>query len=88
MINPVADLVNVPRHRIFANNLLFEADGKFRGFDENEPTSRDGGKPKVVQLLKDRHGYQTVVMMGDGATDMQVSVQLISIHIYNARNLV
>ena len=71
MINPVADLVHVPRHRIYANNLLFKDDGAFNGFDPNEPTSRDGGKPKVIQLLKDTHGYKSVVMMGDGATDMQ-----------------
>jgi phosphoserine phosphatase len=42
-----------------------------RGFDDKELTCRDGGKPKVVQTLKDAHGYDTMVMIGDGATDMQ-----------------
>ena len=36
-----------------------------------EPTSRDGGKASVVKSLKAAHGYQTVVMVGDGATDLQ-----------------
>lgn len=71
MINPVASRLKVPMHRIFANNLLFGPDGSYRGFDESEPTSRDGGKPAVIQSLKDRHGYSPVVMIGDGATDMQ-----------------
>ena len=30
-----------------------------------------GGKAKVVADLKAKHGYKTVVMVGDGATDME-----------------
>lgn len=71
MINPVAELVNVPRHRIYANDLLFNTDGSYKGFNTNEPTSRDGGKSKVIQQLKDENGYKSVIMIGDGATDMQ-----------------
>ena len=71
MINPVADMLKIPRHRIYANNLLFKADGTFSGFDPAELTSRDGGKPAVIQRLKAAHGYKTVIMFGDGATDMQ-----------------
>ena len=71
MINPVAESLKIPLHRVYANNLLFKDDGSFRGFDETEPTSRDGGKPAVIQSLKDAHGYDIVVMVGDGATDMQ-----------------
>lgn len=71
MIDPVAEMLQIPSHRIYANNLLFNADGSFAGFDEKEPTSRDGGKPAVIQFLKDCHGYKTIAMIGDGATDMQ-----------------
>lgn len=71
MINPVAETLKIPLHRVYANNLVFKEDGTFLGFDESEPTSRDGGKPAVIQSLKDAHGYETVVMVGDGATDMQ-----------------
>lgn len=72
MIEPVADQLRIPYHRIYANTLLFnESDGSFAGFDEKEPTSRDGGKPAVIQSLIDAHGYSSVVMIGDGATDMQ-----------------
>ncbi|CAN0573373.1 unnamed protein product, partial [Ectocarpus sp. 12 AP-2014] len=44
------------------------------GFDADEPTSRDGGKAKVVDLLSKEFGYKCIVMVGDGATDMQASL--------------
>ena len=61
MIEPIADHLGVPVHRIYANTLLFSAeDGSYAGFDESEPTSRDGGKPAVVQQLIHAHGYGPV----------------------------
>ena len=45
--------------------------GDFTGHDPAEPTSRAGGKAKVVADLKASRGYSTVVMIGDGATDME-----------------
>jgi len=71
MIEPIAAQVNVAKEDIYANTLLFEDDGKFKGFLETEPTSRAGGKAKVVADLKAQHGYKTVIMVGDGATDME-----------------
>lgn len=71
MINPIADLLNIPRDHIFANNLLFEDDGSFKGFDANEPTSRKGGKAVVVEQLVKKHHYHPIIMVGDGATDME-----------------
>jgi phosphoserine phosphatase len=71
MIAPVAEMLGVPSSKIFANTILFNDDGSYAGFDETEPTSRDGGKPAVVSHLKSKYGYSPVVMVGDGATDMQ-----------------
>ncbi|CAM9766839.1 unnamed protein product [Ectocarpus sp. 12 AP-2014] len=78
MIAPVADQLAIPRRNIFANRLLFgdessdgAAVGAYVGFDADEPTSRDGGKAKVVDLLSKEFGYKCIVMVGDGATDMQ-----------------
>jgi len=71
MIEPIAAQVGVDKERIFANTLLFEADGSFKSHLDSEPTSRAGGKAKVVADLKAAHGYKTVVMVGDGATDME-----------------
>ena len=48
MIEPVAEILGIPKERIYANSVLFEADGSYSGFDDQEPTSRSGGKPEVV----------------------------------------
>lgn len=71
MVLPVAERLQIPSHRVFANTILFNADGSYKTFDERAPTSRDGGKKAVIQTLIDQHGYSGVVMVGDGATDMQ-----------------
>lgn len=73
MIFPLADVLSIPRSNVFANTILFdEATGRYTGFDETAPTSRDGGKPAVVKSLKERFGSTSpIVMIGDGATDMQ-----------------
>mmetsp|Transcript_18119 Transcript_18119/g.20476 ORF Transcript_18119/g.20476 Transcript_18119/m.20476 type:complete len:241 (-) Transcript_18119:510-1232(-) len=71
MINPLATILKVPETRIYANNLLHDDTGTYIGFDPNEPTSRAGGKAKVVGMLKTEFKYETVFMVGDGATDME-----------------
>lgn len=49
-------------------------DGTYAGFDRSAPTSSDGGKARVVAALQASLGPDAVpiVMVGDGATDMQV----------------
>ncbi len=71
MIYPIAEKLRIPLHRVYANTILFDSKGEYAGFDEKEFTSRDGGKPAVIDRLKSAHGYSPVVMVGDGATDMQ-----------------
>ncbi|KAL3513043.1 hypothetical protein ACH5RR_025760 [Cinchona calisaya] len=71
MINPVASILGIPVSHIFANQLLFGSSGEFLGFDGNEPTSRSGGKATAVQLIRKAHGYRSLVMIGDGATDLE-----------------
>ena len=71
MINPIALQLGISVSNIYANNLFFTEDGEYNGFDTNEPTSKDGGKAKVIQDLIDKYDYKCVIMIGDGATDMQ-----------------
>ncbi|XP_021286442.1 phosphoserine phosphatase, chloroplastic [Herrania umbratica] len=71
MINPVASILGIPQENIFANNLLFGSSGEFLGFDANEPTSRSGGKAAAVQQIRKAQGYEVLVMIGDGATDLE-----------------
>lgn len=73
MIEPVAKELCVAKTRIYANTILFEDDdvGTYAGFDPDEPTSADGGKPKALRTIKEKNGYDVMVMVGDGATDAQ-----------------
>ncbi|KMZ56516.1 Phosphoserine phosphatase [Zostera marina] len=71
MINPVASIIGVLPENIFANQLLFGSSGEFLGFDTKEPTSRSGGKATAVRNIRKDHGYKTLVMIGDGATDLE-----------------
>ncbi|RWR83217.1 phosphoserine phosphatase, chloroplastic [Cinnamomum micranthum f. kanehirae] len=71
MIEPVASQLGIPPENIFANKLLFKSSGEFCGFDTEEPTSRSGGKAIAVQNIRKIHEYRTLVMIGDGATDLE-----------------
>jgi phosphoserine phosphatase len=71
MIEPVATLLKIPISNIVANTILFDGQGNYDSFDTNEPTSRDMGKPKALEQIKAAKGYETMVMVGDGATDAQ-----------------
>ena len=73
MIHPIAAALGIARERVYANTILFEPTGAgaYAGFDAAAPTSRDGGKAEVMRLLKAAHGYAPLVMVGDGATDLQ-----------------
>ena len=73
IIDPIADGLAIPRDRVFANTLLFDADGGYAGFDAAEFTSRSGGKADAVKHI--RKGLAgdapVVVAIGDGATDVE-----------------
>uniref|UniRef100_A0A0E0MMQ5 O-phosphoserine phosphohydrolase n=1 Tax=Oryza punctata TaxID=4537 RepID=A0A0E0MMQ5_ORYPU len=71
MIKPVAVQLGIPPENIFANQLLFGTSGEYVGFDPSEPTSRSGGKAVAVQHIRQKFGYRTLVMVGDGATDLE-----------------
>lgn len=71
IIEYFANYLAIPTTNIYANRLLFSEEGDYIGFDENEPTSQSGGKPMVVTQLKKKH--EIVVMIGDGATDLEAS---------------
>ncbi|GAU48308.1 hypothetical protein TSUD_324890 [Trifolium subterraneum] len=71
MINHVASILGIPQENIFANQLLSGSSGQFLGFDENEHTSRSGGKAIAVEQIKKDHGYKALTMIGDGATDFE-----------------
>ena len=76
MIAPLAAALALPPDAVHANVLRFDARGGYAGFDEDAPTSRDGGKREVLRRLREAlpgppHDAGPLVMVGDGATDLQ-----------------
>ena len=44
---------------------------RLAGFDERELVGHTRGKPKAIARLRDMWPYQTIVMVGDGITDLE-----------------
>ncbi|XP_006795539.1 phosphoserine phosphatase [Neolamprologus brichardi] len=71
IVEHVATQLSIPLNHVYANRLKFYFNGEYAGFDESQPTAESGGKGKVISMLKEQYGYETVVMIGDGATDLE-----------------
>mmetsp|Transcript_4497 Transcript_4497/g.11304 ORF Transcript_4497/g.11304 Transcript_4497/m.11304 type:complete len:277 (+) Transcript_4497:98-928(+) len=75
MLYPLALELHIPQDKVYANEVLFDENGEYAGFDRKNPTAASGGKPKVLNMMKRKHGYKTMIMFGDGATDMDARTQ-------------
>lgn len=68
----VADALGIPRGRVAAVDVHFDETGAYAGFDERSPLARAGGKREVMRLWRAEIGGP-VMMVGDGATDLEAS---------------
>jgi len=71
IVDHIATELGIPLDRVFANRLLFDSNGSFAGFDKNEPTSESHGKARVVNNLKNTFNFKSLIMIGDGMTDLE-----------------
>ncbi|XP_056330364.1 phosphoserine phosphatase [Danio aesculapii] len=71
IVEHVASQLCIPLQHVFANRLKFYFNGEYAGFDESQPTAQSGGKGRVISMLKEQHGFQNILMIGDGATDLE-----------------
>jgi len=69
-IRPLADHLGIAT--VEAVLLQFDADGQYQGFDPQSPTARTRGKNIVARQLKTAWNATTSVMVGDGASDLEV----------------
>ncbi|KAG1714286.1 Phosphoserine phosphatase [Nymphon striatum] len=74
LILPVAKILNIPKERVFCNKLNFSDTGHYCGFEERD-TCNSGGKQKVISRIRKEYGIKTIVMVGDGMTDLEASNQ-------------
>jgi hypothetical protein len=64
---------------VFANRMNWQFDddtgmpNKLVGFDATQATAHNKGKPAAIRALRKQHPYQTVVMIGDGITDLEAA---------------
>ncbi len=73
-IRPLADYLGIAR--VEAVDLYFDAAGHYAGFDEAYPTTRSGGKPEIIRALKAELRPARVVMVGDGASDLETTPEV------------
>ena len=71
IIAPVADRLGVAPERVFANDLIYDAEGRVTGVDDANPLSHADGKPKVIASL---NLPRPIVMVGDGWNDAEVKL--------------
>lgn len=57
--------------RVEAVELKFDPKGNYEGFNRTAPTARSGGKPDIVRKLRRENIDAKIVMMGDGASDLE-----------------
>ena len=69
VIRPLAEHLGVSR--VEAVDLYFDYAGAYQGFDETYPTTRSGGKPRVIAALKVELKPERIVMVGDGVSDLE-----------------
>eukprot|EP00798_Chlamydomonas_sp_ICE-L_P002757 gene2757-12628_t len=74
---PIAKDCGIPYENIFANRMNWQWDDqtgeptKLVGFDFSEPTSRNQGKPEAIARIRRNNPYNTIIMVGDGITDLE-----------------
>lgn len=77
LILPIANALKIPKENVYANRMNWQWDdetnlpSKLVGFDMSEPTAHNQGKPEAIGLIRSKYIYNTVVMIGDGITDLE-----------------
>ena len=68
-----ADALSIPRDKIICNEIYFDSNGKYTGFNINHPLSSNGGK---AVMLRSRLSKSGVVFVGDGYTDLEIQKEV------------
>jgi phosphoserine phosphatase len=72
LIEPLRIQLGLNELNVYANSMIFdEQSGAFIEFDSNQPTSRSGGKARALENIQKLHSYKCMIMIGDGATDLE-----------------
>ena len=69
IIAPLAEHLGVTH--VEAVGLQFDEHDNYAGFDTDAPTSRNGGKPEVIEQWLQKYPGALSVMVGDGVSDLE-----------------
>ncbi|MBT9169487.1 MAG: Phosphoserine phosphatase [Syntrophomonadaceae bacterium] len=68
LVDPVAKILGIPEDCVIANDLYFDEDGNYRGFNHSSPLCSSSGK--AVMLRRHLRRGERAVLVGDGSTDL------------------
>ena len=68
-ILPLAEKLGLSNHHVHAVDVLFNADGSYKDFDQQSPLAKTGGKAVVCKQIQTTG--TSMVMIGDGKTDLE-----------------
>jgi D-3-phosphoglycerate dehydrogenase len=69
---PVAERLGVAAERVIANEVFYAGDGAVTGIDTDSVCYSNHGKTPVIEQVRDRFSITgPIVMVGDGANDLQ-----------------
>lgn len=74
LIEPLAEFLKI--ERVEAVPLELDAEGNYVRFDDSYPTTYNGGKPEIVQQLKQEYSPEKVIMVGDGVSDLETKSEV------------
>jgi phosphoserine phosphatase SerB len=66
----LANFLGVPLSQVITNEIFFDQQGNYLNLNVDHPLSNNHGKPKVIKSYGKK--LANAVMIGDGATDLEV----------------
>lgn len=70
LILPVTRTLNIPDKNVYANTILFNDKGEYNGIEDNILTKNYGKTTQIIELIN-KHQYDSIIMIGDGQTDLE-----------------
>lgn len=68
-ITPIVGAYGIPNSNVFANEFIYDENGKIVDFDRESVLSKNGGKPEVIKGLQLEGD---IYVIGDGYTDYEI----------------
>lgn len=76
-ILPLAGYLGLLETHVHAVDIYFNEDGSYRGYDQNSPLARSGGKAEICRRLVKPEA--PLLLIGDGKTDMEAKQAGVSV---------